>query len=234
MKLYFRKLTQDKSKFTLEFVSDAVNTISPEHFITLKRPKLDKGKIESIVRSNYAEQISKGLFTEEAGKKMEIEIKEAIEKEKRRILNLPAPTIFSVYVIEVKNLWETTAFKVDITKETALYFVQNKEKIAEMVFSLENYPFYLEWSSKSRKVLEIKDKFLADNPYSKEIEDCFTPAISDINNDYNQRIGKEQYVKPEIKRDFDVITEEVDWIVKGEKANVKDIIAKMNASISDE
>ena len=196
MKLYFRKLTQDKSKFTLEFVSDAVNTISPEHFITLKRPKLDKSKIESIVRSNYAEQISKGLFTEEAGKKMEIEIKEAIEKEKRRILNLPAPTIFSVYVIEVKNLWET--------------------------------------SSKSWKVLEIKDKFLADNPYSKEIEDCFTPAISDINNDYNQRIGKEQYVKPEIKRDFDVITEEVDWIVKGEKANVKDIIAKMNASISDE
>jgi len=35
---------------------------------------------------------------------MEVEIKEAIEKEKRRILNLPAPTIFSVYVIEVKNL----------------------------------------------------------------------------------------------------------------------------------
>lgn len=102
--------------------------------------------------------------------------------------------------------------------------MQNKEKIAEMVFSLENYPFYLEWSSKSRKVLEIKDKFLADNPYSKEIEDCFTPAISDINNDYNQRIGKEQYIKPEIKRDFDVITEEVDWIVKGEKANVKDIL----------
>jgi len=104
MKLHFRKLTQDTSKFTLEFISDAVNTISPEHFITLKRPKLDKGKIESIVRSNYAEQISKGLFTEEAGKKMEVEIKEAIEKEKRRILNLPAPTIFSVYVIEVKNL----------------------------------------------------------------------------------------------------------------------------------
>ena len=83
-------------------------------------------------------------------------------------------------------------------------------------------------------MLEIKDKFLADNPYSKEIEDCFASAISDINSDYNQRIGKEQYIKPEIKRDFDVITEEVDWIVKGEKANIKDIIAKMNASISDE
>lgn len=55
MKLHFRKLTQDTSKFTLEFISDAVNTISPEHFITLKIPKLDKGKIESIVRSNYAE-----------------------------------------------------------------------------------------------------------------------------------------------------------------------------------
>lgn len=218
MKLDFQKITIDAKWVALEFSTGIVNTISPVHFITLKREKLDIPQIESNVRARYTEEISKGLFDAELQKQMEEEVRNAVERRKQEIMDLPHPTIFTCSVAGFKNSWETTNFKVWVSDDTAIYFIKNREDILKMEFNLENYPFYLEWVQKAKAVLEYKDKFASKIPHTEPIDDCFQPYIQTINSYAEFNKDTQKYENPEYKWDFDVITnEDEQWNIYWEK-----------------
>lgn len=218
MLLDFKKLTIDAKGVALEFSTGAINTISPIHFITLKREKLDIDTIESNVRSRYTEQIAKWLFTKELQERLQEETKSAIERKKQEIMRMPNPTIFIVKVAWFQNYWDWVNFKVLVSDETAIYFIKNRENILRMEFNLESFPFYLEWLNKAKAVMEYKDKFAARYPHTKPIKDCFDEYITTINSLAQFNKWTEKYVEPKYKRDFDVITaEDEKWNIYWEK-----------------
>jgi hypothetical protein len=60
MKLSFQKLESDPKKGNIiSFSTEMLPSVSPSHFITIKRPLLDEEIIERMIRSKYAEQIAK-------------------------------------------------------------------------------------------------------------------------------------------------------------------------------
>ncbi|MDR3168692.1 MAG: hypothetical protein LBU27_02865 [Candidatus Peribacteria bacterium] len=105
MYLEFKKLESDPKKgHIIQFSLEEVHTVSSRNFIAIKRPLLNIDSIERSIRSNYREQIEKGLFSDVVAKQCDEEIKNAIETERQRILALPHPIILDGVVKEAKYI----------------------------------------------------------------------------------------------------------------------------------
>lgn len=190
MRLKFDKLTLEKWIITLSFTTDMIATLNPKHFIMLSRPKIDVEDIAENVRRNYSEDITKWLFSEELQKKIDQEIEVAKNRAIENNVRLPHPTIFIGQIVETKHKdWKTT-LKLRISHQTALYVLDNNSHLHSMVFELWSYPNHLAstitgnsiWTNEEvLKVVEIKDRFLSENPEAKEIEDCFEGMIKFYN-----------------------------------------------------
>lgn len=158
--------------------------INPKHFIQLTRPRIDLSLIENEVRKNYKDEMVAGLFTKELEEQMQREIKTVTDNKIKQNLALPKPTIFVGRICEVKHK-DGTILKMQVSPMTAMYFIKNYLDIGTMVFDIKEYPYYLSddgrlTTDEARKALAIKDAFIAENPESIEMEDCFDILVKHI------------------------------------------------------
>ena len=212
----------------LEFTTESIKQLSPVCFITLKRPIVKVSTIESVVRSHYAEDIAKWLFTKELEKQMKKEIERDIKKAYLNNLKLPIPTIFSCRVVESRYSWESTFLKVSVSKWVAMYCIENESELKEMEFYLEKYPLYVEWYWRAKEVFKSIQDFLDKNPHAHEIEDSFTQEVKEFNSEATNLKNKVLYKRYEPKWDIDVITKvDEDWNINWQKCSIEELTKEL-------
>ena len=202
MKLSYNQLVQKwTQKAILKFTTEKIASVQPAHYVQITRPLIDELDIWDTARRSNAEKLAKGqlsLFEDEVKKQALAEI----EKEEERILKLPQSTIFVSTVAGMKHKDWKTILEMEVSIDTAVYFLRNCHQLESMNFELEDFPHYLSWTTLARKVLEYKDNFLYKNPNPLELEDNFTRLEKDIENEHKANPSKDAYIKP-LSREYD-------------------------------
>ena len=106
-----------------------------------------------------------GLYKEDVMKEVEEEIAKAIENEKTRIRNLPAPGIFIGHLVETKIKGGSMVLKIRVSLGVAEYLMRSKDDIDELRIELDRYPNLQYGKKNAEEVVKMFDAFLS------EIED---------------------------------------------------------------
>lgn len=188
-RISFNKLEAKKDNNPIiEIVMPQTDKIDHTHIFKITRPEVNEERIRQIVSNKWREEMTKWLFSKEVRAEMENECKMAIEDENKRIENMPNPIIFLWNLKKIEHKNRESIIQIYVPYNIAIYFLNTRSKLSEMLLELDNVPLFLDNEKKNESIIDIFEKFSKENkdvyedishrnPYKKLIDNSSTKKL---------------------------------------------------------